>query len=433
MRKGIYEETNPQWLLNVALRDQVASFAEANASENPDRLRLRYASDPDRQAIFAAIDQIELKRLFRRKLPAICSNSQTLIPSRLAAEQATDEALGPLHADIAGDARSVADLTAGLGVDSLSMAASCAARSVVAFEIDPAKAEALRHNAAALGLGNLKVVNSDSTAFFMPDSENELTAYSGSANLDLIFADPARRDAEGGRVYSVADCAPDVVGMQGELLRHAQRVLLKLSPMLDLTEAIRLFPTLSVMRVVSLRGECKEVLCELSRINGLQSLECIDILADGSRRIFPLSAAEFADRIAGVRYAGKEFPADDASLAGKWLYEPSSSVMKSGAWGSLCRRYPALLKADRDTHLFLSAEHYPDFPGRVLHIKGVVDKKESRRLRGMHCNVAARNYVMKADLLISRLGVKPGGDEYLYGLRLAGKPLLLRAAQSMSR
>ena len=55
-----------------------------------------------------------------------------------------------------------------------------------------------------------------------------------SDSYSLIYLDPARRGKDGGRVYSLKDCEPDITVLRHELLRIAPRILLKASPMADI-------------------------------------------------------------------------------------------------------------------------------------------------------------------------------------------------------
>lgn len=78
-----------------------------------------------------------------------------------------------------------------------------------------------------------------------------------AGQYDLIFIDPARRDSHGGKVFRLEDCTPNVVELLPTLLAHGKRLMIKLSPMLDLTQAVRELSA-SSLSVVSLCGSRKE-------------------------------------------------------------------------------------------------------------------------------------------------------------------------------
>jgi hypothetical protein len=89
------------------------------------------------------------------------------------------------------------------------------------------------------------------------------TFLASSGQYDLIFLDPARRDSHGGKVFRLEDCTPNVVELLPTLLQHGKQILLKLSPMLDLTQAIKELSAVSLqwsVYVVAIKNEVKEVL-----------------------------------------------------------------------------------------------------------------------------------------------------------------------------
>ncbi|MEJ0054643.1 MAG: hypothetical protein WDN75_02765 [Bacteroidota bacterium] len=106
---------------------------------------------------------------------------------------------------------------------------------------------------------NHKVLNSHN---------HNITHYNASAEdyldtldekLDLIYIDPSRRK-ESHKVYKLADCKPNVVELQTELLQKAEYVLIKTSPLLDIQQGCREVQNVSQVIVVAVENECKELL-----------------------------------------------------------------------------------------------------------------------------------------------------------------------------
>ena len=208
-----------------------------------------------------------------RKLPAWAAVDGLEIPSALSLEQCSSSATAAYKASLAGQAVStsgfaaalpdpiepcpistILDLTGGLGVDSFAF--SQVAERVVYFERNAELAAAAGRNFARLGAGNIEVRCEEVTP------ETELP------EADLIYADPARRDAAGRKVFLLEDCTPDILTLLPLLLRKAPAVLVKLSPMADLAMlAERLGPALREIHVVECDGEVKELLCLLLRDN----------------------------------------------------------------------------------------------------------------------------------------------------------------------
>ena len=76
----------------------------------------------------------------------------------------------------------------------------------------------------------------------------------------MIYIDPARRGKSQERLYALSDCEPDVLLLLPVLLKRCKRLIIKMSPMVDVT---RLREELSLrfqLYIVSVRNECKEML-----------------------------------------------------------------------------------------------------------------------------------------------------------------------------
>ena len=181
----------------------------------------------------------------------------------------------------------IADLTGGLGVDS--WAFSKVFRKVLYNEMQPALADAARHNFALLGAENITVRNcvlapaggSSAQAGLASaggpgSSVQESLAPSGGPcssvqevldgfQPDIIFLDPARRAADGRKVFRLEDCQPDVLQLLPELLDACPLVLLKLSPMADISLVCKQLGCVSEVHVVAAEGECKELLLLLRK------------------------------------------------------------------------------------------------------------------------------------------------------------------------
>lgn len=144
------------------------------------------------------------------------------------------------------------DLTCGLGVDSLNFSRHF--DKVMAVEKDGPLCRIAEINFGRLGAKNIEVINSTAEDLIRDIKEKSLKA-------DLLYADPDRRPGSGSRRVKLEDSTPDMVTMMPELKAIARTVLVKASPLFDVGEAFRIFPECGVS-VVSVEGECKEVLIE---------------------------------------------------------------------------------------------------------------------------------------------------------------------------
>lgn len=343
-------------------------------------------------------------------------------PSALSLEQCSSTAAALYKAGLAAPVKTVLDLTGGLGVDS--WAFSQVAEQVVYYERNAELAAAAERNFARLGAGNIEV------------RWEEVTLQSDLPEAGLIFADPARRDTAGRKVFLLEDCTPDILTLLPLLLRKAPAVLLKLSPMADLAMlAGRLGPALREIHVVESEGEVKELLCLLCRQSATSEEPKIVVvrLQGGTFSFFHPEERE-ADAVyaAGVQ-------------AGDMLLEPCPALLKAGAFKLPCARW-GLQKLAVSTHLYLlpGTKTAPDVPGtalpdgagawfkarRVVEVLpfGAAAFKALRR-RYPRAEVTARNLPLGSDALRQKLGTAPGGDIHIFGCRLAdGSAVLLVAA-----
>ena len=304
-------------------------------------------------------------------------------------------------------ASSMTDLTGGFGVDF--SFTSCAFASATYVERNAQLCHMVEHNLPLLGIDNAKVVCADAVDYL--------------STLDtqtMIFLDPARRDQHGAKTVMLADCTPDVVQLLPQLLKKSRFTMLKLSPMLDWHKAVEdLHGTVREVHIVSVGGECKELLLVLSEeIESELKVFCADLEAGGTS-LFAYAPSSSS-------------PAPNSKLKtqnSKFLYEPNASIMKAGCFDELAAAY-GVSPVSRNSHLFLSAEPVEGFPGRSFSIERVttLNKRELRQaLAGIEkANIATRNFPLSVAELRKRLKLKDGGDVYIFATTTAeGEHVLL--------
>ena len=303
-------------------------------------------------------------------------------------------------------ASSMTDLTGGFGVDF--SFTSCAFASATYVERNAQLCHMVEHNLPLLGIDNAKVVCADAVDYL--------------STLDtqtMIFLDPARRDQHGAKTVMLADCTPDVVQLLPQLLKKSRFTMLKLSPMLDWHKAVEdLHGTVREVHIVSVGGECKELLLVLSEeIESELKVFCADLEAGGTS-LFAYAPSSSS-------------PAPNSKLKtqnSKFLYEPNASIMKAGCFDELAAAY-GVSPVSRNSHLFLSAEPVDGFPGRSFSIERVttLNKREQRQaLAGIEkANIATRNFPLSVAELRKRLKLKDGGDVYIFATTTAEDEHLL--------
>ena len=343
------------------------------------------------------LQQVEGRERTAEKLPTFAAIEDWWFPVRLSCEQCSSEMTARYKASLVSGEKMV-DLTGGYGVDTYFLSERFAHTDYI--EQNAELCRIATHNFAD-----------------KPISIHNTTAedFLQTAGLyDLLFLDPARRDSHGGKVFWLEDCTPNVVELLPTLLAHGKRLLLKLSPMLDLTQAIlHLTPyTLHLSwdsYVVAIKNEVKEVL----------------LLSGGSGRI---TAIDLAKKEQAFVFTKEE--EQNCSLEiGDWkldnyLYEPNAAILKAGAYKLVAQRF-GLRKLDVNTHLYCSEKFVPDFPGRVWKITGEGMKGE--RMKGEQVNVLCRNYPLTPEQLKKKLHLHDGGTAFVIGCRVNNKPTLFFA------
>lgn len=361
----------------ITLTPQTLRFIADNRLSDPDRLRLKYAGRRlEGVDLDLAITQIECRRKARNKLPDAVACPEFIFPSVLAAEQCTSQVLAALHTELVPGCDNILDMTCGLGIDSMSMAK--AGICVTACEIQTKYATAVRHNASVTGIDNLEVVNTDSIKY--------LSSLPSSVQFDLIFADPARRGEYNKRTFGFEQCTPDILASMQLIRQHAKALMIKASPMLDISYV-------------------------------LSAIHTINITTTGERQ--------------GVSFAaGKnsmpEILADNDPEPGMLLYEPDSSVMKIISRLSLTEKFPSLRKLDSNTNLYTSSVLLPDFPGRIFRIDDIIsyNKKNTIRHKDESWNIISRNFPDPPGTIAKRLHIREGGPRFIIAATANARPRL---------
>ena len=339
-------------------------------------------------------------------------------PSSLCQEQCSSEATARFKASLIGRAGRIADLTGGLGVDC--WAFSSIASKVLHNEMDGPLSAAVERNFARLGIRNVTFSRYE----ISPDNLEWLPELK-SFRPDWIFLDPARRDRNGRKVFLLEDCSPDLVGILPLLLECTGNIMVKLSPIADLSMvASRLGESLESQFVISLGGEVKELLCILSPGHSGEPSVTVTELDPGKEFSFTFRKSE---------EAGAEAVFADGITPESFLAEPSSVMLKAGCFNLMSTRF-GLEKLAPSTHLF-TADHIPPGSGNAFRWYRVLKTYDfgSAAFREVRKefpagNVTARNVPLTSDQLRARLGVREGDGIRIWGCTACGKKRILVTA-----
>lgn len=404
--------------------EQMRTFVAQHLNDDLGRLLLSAHRYPGVDVPFA-VDQIEARRRLRTKLPEWYALEDIVMGGRVPAEQCSSEQTARFKQSlIPAEARSLCDLTGGMGVDLWYMSEGL--ERAIYTERQPHLVAAARHNYEVLAEAYLKThPGAGVPEFVFREGDGREMPL---PEVDVLYLDPARRAESGSRVYAIEDCEPNIIEWQDELLSKAPTVIVKVSPMVDIADILRRVHSVSDVYVVGVRNECKEVLVRMQRhlTSGEEGVgrqvvcHCVDFLS--------VSVVSF-DFVWGE--SGTLSLVNDGVLP--YLYEPDVTLMKAQAFKELTARF-GVFQLEADTHIFSSEHLVADFPGRIFRVEDQQPFSSSilKKLRRWvpQANVAVRNFPVSADALRQRAGIRDGGDVYLFGVSVVGiGPVLLKCSK----
>lgn len=434
--------------------ERLLEFVQDNIQANTSRLILDRDKWPDID-MDIAVNSIESRIKLKGKVREWYDNPRLLFPVKLSAEQCSSSLTGLYKADLAEkiageehnekDGWKLADLTGGLGVDSWFF--SKKASQVLYCEIQKALCEAAMHNFSVLGADNISVCN----CMVCPETFSVISEF----GPDIIYLDPARRGEGGRKVFLLEDCTPDILTLKDTLLACCRHILLKLSPMADITMVCeRLGNCCREVHVVGAGGECKELLVWMDREwKGEYTITAVE-----------LTSSDVCPEDSGNGYKAETFtflPSEEKSTVAQiavkdeisgaeFLFEPGKAMMKAGGYNLLCTRF-RLKKLGRSTHYYIAGAELShadaaaagvELPTKGFHGLGktfrilecdTLDKRSIKRIAAEYpkAEVTARNLPMDTDTLRKKLGTSSSDTHHIFGLKsdTVGNLLLVTSRQ----
>jgi len=396
----------------------LTAFIQEHENDDTARLLLRRSNWPDID-MDLAVNTIEGRRRIRKKVPQWYAQPSIIYPTRLCTEQCSSSITAGYKASLLDRLMKgktgfrLADLTGGLGIDDWAFSAK--AGQILYNEMDPALAKAAEHNFKELGATNILISNQEV-------SPATVSTILGDFNPDIIFLDPARRDGAGRKVFLLEDCSPDILSMKERLLEKAPLLMVKLSPMADITMAVERMnlsaPGNDVreVHVVATDGECKELLIVAERgYTGPYTLtvaepdrtdENVSVLEEAENKALPLflTSKENLDRIKGAV-----------------LFEPGKALSKAGLFNYVSETW-GICKLGRFTHLYVAPEGWSSPFGKtfiideVLPFSSTVIKSLSKSAGA--ASVTVRNLPISSDELRKKLKSKESATCHLFACRI---------------
>lgn len=377
---------------------QVPSFNK-NIALSENELKKIHEIEISNQDIFSnlSIDkkirhQVLSRKKIKNKLPTLFNCNEIIYPSSLSLEQSSSEITANYKAKLV-KGKTFIDLTAGMGIDSLFFAKKF--EKGILIERNKELAEINLHNYFVLNKTNVTIaLGIDSIDFINQFNEQ----------VDLIYIDPARRNEQGNKVVSLTEYEPNVVSILDKLFSISTNILIKTSPLLDISKAIAELKFVKQVHVLSVENECKELVFHLEK-DFVNEIKISTINFDKKEN------QVFEYLLKAEKESNSEY-----SEPINYLYEPNASIMKAGAF-KITGQKLGLKKLHQHTHLYTSEKLVENFPGRTFRIDTTskFDKKEiAKIIPAMKANIAVRNFPISTNEVKKKLGIKDGGDVYLF-------------------
>ena len=358
------------------------------------------------------LQQVEGRQRTHDKLPTFAQIEDWWYPVRLSCEQCSSEATARYKAEIIrqlGEKQDILiDLTGGYGVDTYFLSEQMAQAHYV--ERNEELCRIAQHN---FQIAN-KPIHVHNTS-----AEDFLAQYplAGSVSSDVkkevvVYLDPARRDAHGGKVFRIEDCEPNIIKILPSLRAISNTILIKFSPMLDITSALQSLGNEWDVHVVALHNEVKEIIF----VTGNNRIHAVNILHEGN------------DQFSFTRSEEKSALCAMADCICEYIYEPNAAIIKAGAFRLVSERYQ-LHKLDHNTHLYTADQLTENFPGRVWKViaQPIKNQRDIAALGIQRAAILTRNYPLTPEELRKKFKLQESDSHFLIGARIATKPTLILA------
>lgn len=371
------------------LDSDVQEYIKAHRESSPSLVALK--KSPFKFVTSSEIaSQIDGWQRAVKKLPTWGFSNNIYYPDKINLEQCSSEHTALVKQTLVPHGAIVVDVTGGFSVDSCYLAQE--AQLVVHCELNAKLSEIVKHNAKELAVKNLVAIHTDGVEYVRRQKNDE---------IDFIYIDPSRR-VNNNKVFLIEDCEPNIVELQDMFLQKARYTLIKLSPLVDINSALLQLKHVKLVYVISVDGDCKELLFLQDRLfDGITKISAIRLVAD---QLQELTFTQEEEKTALIR----------TSAPLQYLYDPDVAINKAGAFKMTAKAYN-LAKLNTNSHLYTSEEIKNNFPGRIFQILKVFPFNEFKKSNTIQkANVAAKNFPMKVDEIRKKFKIKDGGNDFLY-------------------
>lgn len=362
------------------LAQEVQNYIQTNISADLNALLLKKSpfSEVSMQEI---VQQIKGKQVARKKFPFLMKEG-IIFPPQLSLEQSSSEKTAEYKSEFLKGKKFI-DLTSGFAIDAYYLSRNFEETTLI--DQNPDLLDIVEHNWRVLGK-KARFINQKLEDFLEQNQET----------FDVMYLDPARRDTQKNKVFLLEDLSPNILDIQEKLLSISDQVVIKLSPLIDLKYLTSVLPNIFRIDIIALKNDVKEVVVYLAKqdFSGI-TCNCVNLESDES--IFTYTFGE--EENASAEYSEPE----------KFTYIPNHSVLKAGVFNLISEKF-GVKKLHPNTHIYTSGQEIKDFPGRILEME-VVDNKKIKKKEQF--NIISKNYPLKPEEIKKKYNLKDGGERYL--------------------
>lgn len=379
------------------LNPEVQQYIRENQSEDFRKISLQKSPFTEISSSELA-QQIKGLQIAKSKFPFLYEAEGIYFPPSINLEQASSWTTSRYKSEIV-KGKTIIDLTAGMGIDAFGFAQNF--EKVTALERNFDLVEISKHNYKTLNQNNLEYINSEFEIYFKENPE---------LKWDVIYLDPSRR-IESQRKVILEDLEPNILDWMDEFLSRAETVMIKLSPLLDLKSTLEKIPQIQEIHIVALKNEVKELLLICNKnLNSNPKIKAINL--ESNQPDFEFNWNEESQVIS-------EF-----SQPKKFIYEPNSSILKSGAFKLIGEKFN-LKKLHVNSHLYTSDNLIESFPGKGFEVLEEL-KNPKKEIEKKAFHLLVKNYPLKTEEVRKKYKIKEGNDSTLiFTQSIKGKHILL--------
>lgn len=372
---------------SAILHPEVQQFITDNLKSNITKLILK-GSPFDEISIQELANQIVSKQKSTTKLTTWFSTENIYYPEKVSIEQTSSEITAKYKSEIIkGD--SIIDITGGFGVDCFYFSKHF--KEVIHCEINEGLSTIVKHNYQQLNIKNCTTISGDGIGYLKKTKDN----------FDCIYIDPSRRNDIKGKVFLLKDCLPNVPENIDFLFSKTNQILIKNSPILDITSTINELKFVKEIHIISIQNEVKELLFLLEKgFDKTIKIKTINI-RNNNIQIF--------------NFNHKEKVLSEYSEPLTYLYEPNAAILKSGGFHHLTNQF-SVNKLHKHSHLYTS-EELINFPGRkfkIEHLLSYDKKKIIKFLPENKANITTRNFPETVAKIRKETKIKDGGSIFIF-------------------